>query len=101
MNPVKPGIQTSEFWVALLVPAVGQIVVGVSEKYNLGIPQDSIYAAVATAVTFIINRAWVKGKVVQAEAAKAVATTTAQATVDAAAITPSPAISTPKEGEPV
>lgn len=62
---MKPGIKTSEFWVALLVPFLGGIGVGVFELYGVKIPVDTIYAGVGTALGYILNRAWVKGKALE------------------------------------
>jgi len=67
-DPNKPGIKTSEFWVALLAPALSGIVVGVGNYFGLDIPADTIYAGIATGLGYIFNRAYVKGAVAKANA---------------------------------
>lgn len=67
----KPGIKTTEFWLALLVPFISGIAVGVANQFGIPVPTETIYAAVGAAITYIANRAWVKGAETKAAAVAA------------------------------
>jgi len=58
---MKPGIQTTEWWVTLL-SVLGTVLALVMDK----IPADSVWAvvlgSVAAVITYILGRSWVKSK---------------------------------------
>lgn len=58
--PTKPGIKTTEFWVALLVPFIGGIVVGLFQYWGITLPTETIYGTIGTAITYIAGRAFTK-----------------------------------------
>ena len=58
----KPGIKTSEFWVALLIPPISGIIVGLFNHFGIPLPEETVYTSVATAITYIAGRSWQKAK---------------------------------------
>lgn len=64
----KVGIKTSEFWIALLAPFLGGVVIGVGELFNISIPHETIYTMTGTALAYVFQRGWVKSASAKADA---------------------------------
>lgn len=69
----KAGVQTTEFWVAMVAPVVVPIIMVMVNKYGFPITEEAVSAMVIgvilPSVAYIFNRGWAKKKVADVQIA--------------------------------
>jgi len=54
----KPGIKTSEFWVAIFAP----ILVGALQAFGIDVSEPTIIIMITPMIAYIAGRTWLKGQ---------------------------------------
>lgn len=76
----RPGIKTTEFWMATLVPFLVAIVAGVLSLFGIDVSDETILAVVSPAVLYMMGRIFNKKKAADIEIEKTKAGATIAAT---------------------
>jgi len=56
----KPGIKTSEFWVATLTAPIVAIIVALLNSIGITVTETTIMTLVGPAITYVAGRSWKK-----------------------------------------